>query len=116
MKWTRIILWQLIITCGTALVSFLIGGNQAGISAVLAAVSCLIPNILMLAGLDLNDRVFNKSGFAVLFILQSVKFVTTIVLIVSVFWLYKDVRWFYFLASFVITLKSYIFLLSKIER
>lgn len=115
MKWTRIILWQLIITCGTALFAFLMGGDQAGTSAVLAALSCLIPNVIMLAGLDLNDRVFKKSGFAVLFVLQFVKFVITIALIVFIFWLYKDVRWFYFLASFVITLKSYIFLLSKIE-
>lgn len=115
MKWTGVILWQMIITCGAALLAFLIGGDQAGISAALAAVSCLIPNIVMLAGLELNDRVFKKSGVVVLFVLQFVKFVATIALTVSVFWFYKDVRWFYFLASFVITLKSYIFLLSKIE-
>jgi|GEM_PF-2104085 len=115
MKWTRIIFWQLIIACGIALPAFLIDGVQASVSAVLAAGSCLIPNIMMLAGIELNDRVFKKSGFAVLFVLQFVKFVATIALIVLVFWFYKDVRWFYFLASFVITLKSYIFLLSRIE-
>jgi ATP synthase protein I len=115
MKWTRIILAQLFITCGTTLVAYLTGGVQASLSTVLAAGSCLIPNAVMLVGLDLNDRVLKKSGFTMLFILQFVKFVATIALIVSVFWFYKDVRWFYFLASFVITLKSYIFLLSRIE-
>jgi ATP synthase I chain. len=115
MKWTRIILVQLIITCGTTLLSFLAGGVPAAITTALAAGSCLVPNILMLAGLDLNDKVFRKSQFTAVLVLQFVKYVTTIALIVSIFWFYKDVRWFYFLASFVITLKSYIFLLSRIE-
>ncbi|WAW08968.1 ATP synthase subunit I [Oxalobacter vibrioformis] len=115
MKWAKVILWQLIITGGVTLLAGLVGGTQAGISAILAAGSSLIPNIVMFVGLELNDQLFKKSGFAVLFVLQFVKFVTTIILIVCIFWLYKDVHWFYFLVSFVITLKSYIFLLSRIK-
>jgi len=113
MKWTRVISLQLIIAIATALVAALLGGVHAGISSILAGLGCIIPNMVMFSGLYLNDHVFRKSGTSALFIVEFAKIYLTLMLVVAVFWLYKDVNWISFLISFVIALKSYIFLLSR---
>lgn len=113
MKLTRIICLQLIIAVLTALAAFLLGGTRAGVSSALASTSCVIPNMIMFTGIYINDHVLKKSGFAALFVLEFVKIALTIVLLIAVFWLYKDVNWIAFFVSFVIALKSYIFLLSR---
>ena len=113
MKWTHVILKQLAIAAVVALVAALLGGKHAGISSVMAGLSCIIPNAVMLSGLDLNDRVLRLSGFAALFIVESLKISLTLVMLAAVFWLYSDVNWIAFLVSFVISLKSYIYLLLR---
>ncbi len=113
MKWGWIIGLQILVAMGVALIAYLLGGINAGITSVLASAVCVLPNMLMPIGFFLNDKVLKKSGFAVLFILEFLKIALTIALIVAVFRLYKDVNWVAFLVSFVIALKSYIILLSR---
>ncbi|MCL1886793.1 MAG: ATP synthase subunit I [Betaproteobacteria bacterium] len=113
MKWTKIILLQLIIAVVTALAAGLLGGVHAGISSILAGLSYVIPNIMMFSGLYLNDHLLKKSKASAFFILEFVKISLTLVLVIAVFWLYKDVNWLFFSVSFVISLKSYIFLLFR---
>lgn len=113
MKWVRVILLQLIIAVLIALIAVLLGGKRAGISSVLGSTSCVIPNIVMFVGFYINDHVLKKSGFTILFVLELVKITLTITLMITALWLYKDVNWVSFFVSFVIALKSYIFLLSR---
>ena len=113
MKGAKVVCLQLIIAALTALVAVLLGGAKAGISSVLASTSCVVPNMVMFAGFYLNERVQKLSGFAVLFVMEFVKVALTTLLLVAAFWLYRDINWIAFLASFVIALKSYIFLLSR---
>ena len=113
MKWTHVILLQLIIAIVTALMAALLGGTHAGISSLLAGLSCIIPNAVMFSGLYLNDHVLQKPGTSAFFIAEFAKICLTLVLVAVAFWLYKDVNWVSFLVSFVIVLKSYIFLLSR---
>ena len=115
MKWTHVILKQLAIAAVIALAAAFLGGRHAGISSIMAGLSCIIPNTVMLSGLDLNDRLLRLSGFAALFIVETLKISLTLVMIAAVFWLYKDVNWIAFLVSFVISLKSYVYVLLKSE-
>lgn len=116
MKGAKVVCLQLIIAVLTALVAVVLGGAKAGISSVLASTSCVVPNMVMFAGFYLNERVLKLSGFTVLFVMEFVKVALTTLLLVAAFWLYRDINWIAFLASFVIALKSYIFLLSRSEN
>ncbi|MDL2285020.1 ATP synthase subunit I [Oxalobacter sp. OttesenSCG-928-P03] len=116
MKWARIVFLQLMIAAITALIAVLLGGTGAGISSALASTSCIVPNMVMFSGFYINDHVLKKSGFAALFVLELVKIALTIMLVIAAIWLYRDVNWISFFVSFLIALKSYIFLLSKIKN
>ena len=110
---TRILLLQLATSIIVALIATWLGGESAGISSILAGLSCVLPNALFAYGLYVGDRRAPKSGPAPLYIWEFVKIILTITLMVAVFWLYQDVNWLAFLVSFVVVLKSYIILLLK---
>ena len=114
MKWGWIIGVQILVAVGVALIAGMLGGKNACISSALASVASVLPNMLMPVGFYINDRLLKKkSSFAVLFVLEFLKIALTIVFVVAVFWLYKEVNWVAFLVSFIIALKSFIFLLSR---
>jgi len=109
----RIILLQLATSIIVALIAAWLGGEAAGISSILAGMSCVLPNVIFAYGLHLSDRKAPTAGPAPLYIWEFVKIILTITLMVAVFWLYQDVNWLAFLVSFVVVLKSYIILLLK---
>lgn len=116
MKWSWIIGGQVLIAVLVAVTAVLLAGKNAGISSGLASASCIIPNMVMPVGFYLNDKVLKKSGFAALFVLELIKIALTIVAVIAIFWLYKDVNWVAFLVSFVVALKSYVLLLLKLNK
>ncbi|MDR0933736.1 MAG: ATP synthase subunit I [Burkholderiaceae bacterium] len=113
MKWARIICLQLSLAVVVALVAALLGGKDAGLSSILAGMTCVLPNMVFAGGFHIGDRVGFRSSMAVFFVMELIKIVLTVVLMIAVFWLYKDVNWLAFLVSFVIVLKSYILLLFR---
>lgn len=113
MNWVRIILLQLAVAVATALVAAFLGGVPAGTSSILAGLSCIVPNVLFAFGMHMENRLQLQSGLAVFYAMELMKVLLTTLLVVAVFWLYKDVNWLSFLISFVVSLKSYIFLLSR---
>lgn len=112
-KLGRVLLWQLGIAIIIALIALLIGGRPSGISSFLAGLSCVVPNIIFFVGLYLAEKIFRKIIPATFFVMEFVKIAISITLVLLVFWLYRDVRWIAFLVSYILVLKSYIFLLSK---
>ena len=109
----RIILLQLVFAVAVAVVAMLLGGVPAGISSMLAGLSCVIPNALFVFGMQMSDReVIRPRAFL---IWELVKILLTIVLIVMAFSLYKDLNWLAFFVSLVVVLKSYILLLYKFK-
>ena len=116
MNWTHVILKQLAVAAVVAIVAALLGGKHAGMSSVMAGMSCVIPNTVMLSGLHLNDRILRLSGATALFIVESVKISLTLLMIAAVFWQYKDVNFIAFLVSFIISLKSYVYILLRTKN
>ena len=91
----RVLLWQSVFATGAALIAVLIGGIPSGIAAALAGLCCVIPNVCFFAGLFFAQKIFHK--------------------IILVFWFYRDVKWVTFIVSYILVLKSYIFLLLKMK-
>ena len=112
-KLGRVLLWQFGIAIIIALIAVLIGGRPSGVSSFLAGLSCVVPNVIFFVGLFLAQKIFRKIIPATFFVMEFVKIATSIVLMVLVFWLYRDVKWIAFIVSYILVLKSYIFLLSK---
>ncbi len=112
-KLGRVLLWQFGIAIIIALIAVLIGGRPSGISSFLAGLSCVVPNVIFFVGLFLAQKIFRKIIPATFFVMEFVKIAISIVLMFLVFWLYQDVKWVAFIVSYILVLKSYIFLLSK---
>ena len=109
----RVVLWQLVIAVITALIAVIVGGKISGISSLLAGLSCVIPNGIFFSGFYVSEKWFHKNSPATFFVMEFIKIAISIVLVVLIFWLYREVNWIAFLVSYVVALKSYIFLLSK---
>ena len=109
----RIVVLQLVFAAAVAVLAALLGGIPAGISSILAGLSCVIPNAVFAFGLQASDREVIRPGSFVVW--ELVKILLTAVLIVLAFWLYKDLRWFAFFVSLIVVLKSYILLLYKFK-
>lgn len=113
MKIARIVLMQLVVALLVALIAMLLGGDAAGISSLLAGLSCVLPNALFAFGIFMGDRRAPHASMGSLFFWELLKVALTIALTVAVFWLYQDLNWIAFMVSFVVVLKSYILLLIK---
>ena len=109
----RIVGWQVVTAVVVAVVSWLIGGEIAGISAALGGVVCVVPNMLFALGLRWLERPGKQVGMGVFMALEFAKIALTMAFMITAVWFYRDVSWVYFLISLVIVLKSYILLLYK---
>ncbi|MBS1170831.1 MAG: synthase chain [Burkholderiaceae bacterium] len=110
----RIVVWQLVVALVYVALAVVIGGEVAGISALLGTASCVVPNMLFMLGY--NRLVESGSGQASLGVflgLELAKVILTIVLMVASVWYYREVSWVYFLLGLAIALKSYILFLLK---
>lgn len=111
----RVLLWQFVITVIISLIAVLIGGSDSGISATLAGLSCVIPNVIFFLGFFLAQKIFHKIIPATFFVMEFLKIVISIILVILVFWFYRDIKWIAFIISYILILKSYIFLLLKMK-
>lgn len=114
-QWTRLGLMHLAIAIVIAIVATLIGGEKAGISAILAGGSCVVPNAIMFLGFYVNDRFLKKPMFPVVVALEVMKIAISVVLLILSFWLYKEMNGLVFILSFVISIKSYLLLLLRVK-
>lgn len=111
----RVLLWQFVIAAIIALVAVLAWGNASGIAAILAGLSCVVPNVIFFLGLFLAQKIFRKIIPATFFVMEFLKIVISIFLVILVFWFYRDIKWVTFIVSYILVLKSYIFLLLKMK-
>ncbi len=109
----RIILLQLLTTMVVALIALLIGGAAAGVSALLGGLSCALPNALFAVRLYVTSSKPGGANPATFFIWEFVKIGLTLAGLAAVAMLYRDVNWLAFIASVIVVLKSYIFLLFR---
>lgn len=111
----RVLLWQSAISVVLALIAVLIGGFPSGIAAALAGSCCVIPNVCFFAGLFLAQKIFHKIIPATFFVMEFLKILVSILLVILVFWFYRDIKWIAFIVSYILILKSYILLLLKLK-
>ena len=109
----RVVLWQLVVAVIVALIAVPIGGNSAGIASILAGLSCVIPNGIFFLGFYIAEKILHKNSPATFFVMEFLKIAISIVLVVLIFWSYREINWIAFLVSYIVVLKSYILLLSK---
>lgn len=111
----RFVVQQAIVAALAAVGFAIIAGKHAGISSALASLCFLIPNTVFTS--FFFSAFFRRLPRAmVLFgFLELIKIVLVTGGAGVVFWMYQDLHWIAFLASFVICLASYIFLLSKLK-
>ena len=111
----RIVAPQVVIAVLIAMAFAFIVGKSAGISSILASLCFLIPYsfFVMFFYSGLSRR--QSSGMAFFGFLELIKIILVTGGAGLVFWIYPDLHWIAFLASFVICLASYIFLLSKLK-
>ncbi len=94
---------------------FFIFGKHSGITSALTSLSFLIPNTVFLL-FYFSDFFKRQSRAMILFgFLELIKILLITVCAGLVLWLYKDLHWIAYLASFIVCLVSYIFLLSKLK-
>lgn len=109
----RLILTQLGMTLLTALVAALLGGEHAGISALLGGLCCVVPNGLFALRLyfgALRPGTLNPMTF---FLGEFIKIAATIGLLGLIVWWYRDLNWLALTVAFIVALKSYIILLVR---
>lgn len=109
----RIVLLQLAAALISAMIAGAIAGLSAGISALTGGLCCAIPNALFAVRVFFDARKpggGNPIGF---FIGELIKIASTIVLMGTVVWLYRDVNWLAFVVAFIVVLKSYFILLFR---
>lgn len=111
----RIVVPQVVIAAITAIAFALIVGKPAGISSLLASLCFLIPNSIFVYFFYSGLTRRQSSGMALFGFLELIKIILVTGGAGLVFWMYPDLHWIAFLASFVVCLASYIFLLSKLK-
>lgn len=109
----RLIQWQILTTILVALVAALIGGFAAGMSALLGGLSCALPNALFAGRLYMSSQKPEGPSPVTFFVWEFVKIGLTLGSLIAVAWFYHELNWVAFIASIVVVLKSYIFLLFR---
>ena len=111
----RVVLRQLAIAAVIAVISVIIGGKPAGVSSILAALCFIVPNAIFVLFFYLGIRGTGPANLVLFAVIEFAKIALTIGCVCLVFLAYKDINWIAFTISFVISFKSYIFLLSKLK-
>lgn len=109
----RLILVQLAVTLIMAIIAALIGGQHAGLSALLGGASCVIPNGLFALRLHFGALRPGTLSPMTFFIGEFIKIAMTLGMLVLIVWWYRDVNWLALIVAFIVALKSYIILLVR---
>jgi ATP synthase protein I len=109
----RIVTLQFCATFILAVIAALIGGQAAGISALLGGLCYAVPNALFALRLYAGTQKPGGANPFTFFTGEFLKILITIALLAAVVKFYHDVHWLAFLAGFVVVLKSYFILLFR---
>jgi len=109
----RIVTIQFCATFILAIIAFTLGGQAAGISALLGGFCYAFPNALFALRLFAGTHKAGGANPMTFFTGEFLKILTTIALLAAVVWFYHDVRWLAFLAGFIVVMKSYFILLFR---
>jgi ATP synthase protein I len=109
----RIVTLQFCATFILAIIAALIGGQAAGISALLGGLCYAVPNALFALRLYAGTKKPGGANPFTFFTGEFLKILITIALLAAVVKFYHDVHWLAFLVGFVVVLKSYFILLFR---
>lgn len=109
----HIILSQLAVMVVAACIAGLLGSVSALLSALLGGICCIVPNGLFALRLHASTRKPDGAGPMTFFFGEFIKIAVTLALMGVVVRLYHDVNWLAFVLSFIVVLKSYLFLLFR---
>ena len=89
----KIVLLQIVATIGVAVVSALLGGEGAALSAFLAGLACLVPNALFALNLSVFVKLSPSYSPLFFFIGEFVKIIAIVLLLCLIVMLYEDLVW-----------------------
>jgi ATP synthase protein I len=101
---------QAIVSFGVALIALVLGGANAGLSALLGGAVCVVPNGIFALRLTWQARQAGGANVATFLIGEFVKLGLTITLLVVVATQCRHLNWLAFIAGLIVTLKSYVVL------
>jgi len=108
-----IVLIQLITTLVLAFIGGLLGGLPGFLSGFSGGACCVVPNGIFALYLCISSRKLNQPSFTSFFAAEFLKIIATISLIGLTAYLYRDLNWLGFIASFILVIKIYIILLFR---
>jgi ATP synthase protein I len=109
----RIVALQFCAACILAIIAGIIGGQTAGISALLGGFCYAFPNALFALRLFVETHRPTGANPFTFFTGEFLKILVTIALLAAVVKFYHDIHWLAFLAGFIVVLKSYFILLFR---
>ena len=110
----KIVLLQIVATIGVAVVSALLGGEDAALSAFLAGLACLVPNALFALNLSVFVKLSPSYSPLFFFIGEFVKIIAIVLLLCLIVMLYEDLVWPTMIASVIVVLNcSFLGLLTR---
>jgi ATP synthase protein I len=109
----RVVALQFVAALIIALLAFLLGGLDAGVSALFGGLCCAIPNGLFAVRLYVGTLKPGGANPMTFFFGEFTKIILTIALMAAVVYLYHNVNWLAFLVAFILVLKSYFILLFR---
>ena len=110
----KIVLLQIVATIGVAVVSALLGGESAALSAFLAGLACLVPNALFALNLSVFVKLSPSYSPLFFFIGEFVKIIAIVLLFCLIVMLYEDLIWPAMIASVIVVLNcSFLGLLTR---
>lgn len=104
----RVVGLQVVASAVVAIVSWLISGKAAALSAMLGGAACFVPNGLFALRLIISAQRPGGPGMATFFVGEFLKIGSTIALIALIAWVWKDVVWLAMIAAIIVALKSYL--------
>lgn len=110
----KIVLLQIVATIGVAVVSALLGGESAALSAFLAGLACLVPNALFALNLSVFVKLSPSYSPLFFFIGEFVKIIAIVLLLCLIVMLYEDLIWPAMISSVIVVLNcSFLGLLTR---
>jgi ATP synthase protein I len=103
----RVVGLQVVASGVVALLTWLVAGEAAGVSALLGGAACFVPNGLFALRLAMSARRPGGAGMSTFFVGEFLKIGSTIALIALIAWVWKDVVWLAMIVAIIAALKSY---------
>jgi ATP synthase protein I len=113
---TKAVLLQVLATCVAAGLAAAWGGPDAGLSAALGGLACIVPNALFAVRLGITARRPGGATVSGFFIGEFVKVVATVVLLMLIAHNYRGLNWLALIVGVIVALKSYFLMFFFVRR